>query len=656
MGILAFREFYLINIQAYVGAQNILDSKRFWAFVFVAFLAIGATISLLLGIVKKKTARIPKPFENLPVWVKVIISISLITLPGLIKWVFPLPNDFTYGYWMEFLSMFIIAVMIQSVSFRDESDPRKLLIIGSGILLAGTAHAILYKFSQVTNYPFTLYWSEGNRFFDYSVLFGKSRYLLASGEKINAFTSWGMQLPWAIPFVFPALTIGFFRFWYQLMWILPTFILGIAALTQIDKNRSSLIITVVFASWAFLFLDQGPIYAPLILGTILTVIAARMKMLPGVALIMVASYYTRSARWTWSYAPGLWAGLLALLAIEKPSFNKQGFRSLIKPAALGLAGYLGGQLIPSIIRSATSNADLLLLPNPIASTSRQPLLWERFLPNPTYPPGIFWALLWAALPVVLVIVVMIIKKEWKINWLQKLALLTVPGTFLVVGIIASVKIGGGSNLHNLDMFLISLVLISASLFSKTLREEDTTLTFSSITIVFIFIALISPTTFTLLGGSRLSLPANELSSEALVAVKKEVAEYSRKGEVLFIDHRQLLTFNQVESVPLVDQYEKKYLMDQAMADNEKYFNAFYKDLANKRFALIVNEPSNLVIRGSEYSFGEENDAYVKWVTIPLLCAYEPIYTSPQTSLELLVPRTTSIPDSLNCDMILPALK
>ena len=86
-----------------------------------------------------------------------------------------------------------------------------------------------------------------------------------------------------------------------------------------------------------------------------------------------------------------------------------------------------------------------------------------------------------------------------------------------------------------------------------------------------------------------------------------------------------------------------------MAENKDYFTAFYNDLSNKRFVLVVNEPTNLVIRGSEYSFGEENDAYVKWVTMPLLCFYEPLFSSPETSLELLIPRKEPPPEYLNCN-------
>jgi hypothetical protein len=295
-----------------------------------------------------------------------------------------------------------------------------------------------------------------------------------------------------------------------------------------------------------------------------------------------------------------------------------------------------------------SNAALRLLPNPAASTTRQPLLWERLFPNPTFPPGILGGLAWATLPMVIWMAVLLISRKWSVNWLQKTAALIVAGIFLVIGIIASVKIGGGSNLHNLDMFLVSLLLIAASALNHSKPQETANGARSPLLNLLLAVVLIAPVTYNMSSGSRLVLPAQEKTEETLTVVQNKVEEYSQTGEILFIDHRQLLTFNLVKNVHLYDEYEKKYLMDQAMAANEPYFRGFYEDLRNHRFALIINEPANIIIRGSEHSFGEENDAYVKWVTQPLLCAYEPIYTSVENSLQLLVPRSSAPPVELGC--------
>jgi len=655
LAIFAFNEFYNLNIFPYVGSQNIWDSKRFIAFLVVIALSLLFAIYCLMGILKNRKFVESDIQKKIPGWLKLFIAVFLILLPGLVKWILPLPANFSIGFWMEFFLIFLIALGITSQSNMNRASWHEMIRIGCYILLAGAGHSVFFKFSQVTNYPFTLYWSEGNRFFDYSALFGSSRYSLSNGEVIKAFTTWGMQLPWAIPFVIPGLSIGAFRLWYQLMWILPTFVLGIVAANRIRSDKSKLFIVLVFASWTFLFLDQGPIYAPLVIGAILTLIAVRARLLPAFLIILAASYYTHSARWTWSYAPGLWAGLISLLAIKDPSLNKKGLNLIVRPVTLGLAGYLGGQLIPSIIKSINSSSSVALLPNAAASTSRQPLLWDRLFPNPTFPPGILWALVWAVMPVIILMVVFLIQHRWRTNWLQNLALLIVPGAFLVVGIIASVKIGGGSNLHNLDMFLVSWVMIASSVLTSIFKENENPIQFSPIASIFLLIFLVSPVTFSLLVGERLSLPPKEKITEALAAVQNKVEQFRQQGEILFIDHRQLLTFYFVDNVPLIDEYEKKYLMDQAMADNKDYFSAFYNDLSNKRFVLIVNEPTNLVIRGSEYSFGEENDAYVKWVTIPLLCFYEPLFSSPETSLELLLPRKEPPPEYLNCDLLSASL-
>jgi hypothetical protein len=62
-----------------------------------------------------------------------------------------------------------------------------------------------------------------------------------------------------------------------------------------------------------------------------------------------------------------------------------------------------------------------------------------------------------------------------------------------------------------------------------------------------------------------------------------------KGEILFIDQRQLLTFDYVRA-PLVVEYEKKLLQDRALSANQSYFQPFYEDLAQHRFSLIYKQP------------------------------------------------------------------
>jgi hypothetical protein len=144
------------------------------------------------------------------------------------------------------------------------------------------------------------------------------------------------------------------------------------------------------------------------------------------------------------------------------------------------------------------------------------------------------------------------------------------------------------------------------------------------------------------GAAPLRLPPTRVVEEAIGYIRNEVTQASKLGEILFLDQRQLLTFGYVDNVPLVTDYEKVYLMNQAMSGNANYFESFYEDIVHHRFTLIISEPLKVVYQGSNHHFGDENDAWVKWVSEPVLCYYEPIATFKEVRTQLLVPRIDPI--------------
>jgi hypothetical protein len=82
------------------------------------------------------------------------------------------------------------------------------------------------------------------------------------------------------------------------------------------------------------------------------------------------------------------------------------------------------------------------------------------------------------------------------------------------------------------------------------------------------------------------------------------------------------------------------MMDKAMANDAQYFQQFYRDLADKRFTLIVIEPLYENLQSDEYGFQEENNAWVKWVSMPLLCFYAPVNTLGEARTQMLTPRAS----------------
>jgi hypothetical protein len=145
------------------------------------------------------------------------------------------------------------------------------------------------------------------------------------------------------------------------------------------------------------------------------------------------------------------------------------------------------------------------------------------------------------------------------------------------------------------------------------------------------------------------LPSEADTAKALKTIQAEVESASLQGDILFIDQRQLLTFGYVKRVPLVPEYDKKVLINQAMSEDTAYFSAFYKDLANRRFALIITNPLHERIQTDLDEFGEENNAWVTWVSGPVLCYYEPLNTLKKVTVQLLVPRQ----DVSGCEQKLP---
>jgi hypothetical protein len=119
--------------------------------------------------------------------------------------------------------------------------------------------------------------------------------------------------------------------------------------------------------------------------------------------------------------------------------------------------------------------------------------------------------------------------------------------------------------------------------------------------------------------------------------------------VLFIDQRQLLTFGYIKNVPFIPEYEKKILMQYALSADENYFLNFYDDLAKQRFALIISDPLYIPVKDSSFEFGEENNAWVKWVSAPLLCYYDQKITLKEVKVQLLVPKSGPV----DCSAQLP---
>ena len=75
-----------------------------------------------------------------------------------------------------------------------------------------------------------------------------------------------------------------------------------------------------------------------------------------------------------------------------------------------------------------------------------------------------------------------------------------------------------------------------------------------------------------------------------------------------------------------------------MGNNQFYLQPFHQYLRDQRFALIIADPQNTTLQGRGHQFGEENDAWVKGVSVPLLCSYYPKVTLSEVNVIIYAPR------------------
>jgi hypothetical protein len=645
-----------------------------WGLGYGFFILLCVAYMLLVGLalfIPGKLvffARLFKAMEGLGLFRWLLVAV-LIILP---VWFFQYSSWGVVfdGIYIRLLMWMWIVLLISLLIGQTGMRASLLSNVLLAALLTGCAFAVAAAFVNVTDYPFSLGWSEGNRLWDYSLFFGRARYIYPADRPLAPFLDIGRELLGGVPFIFPNLTILAERLWLAVMAVFPYLVFGLLAFRSPGTGFKTGLLA---GLWGFLFVAQGPIHPPLLLCAILVALAWRRPLWLAVPLIAMAAFFAETSRFTWVFAPAMWAGMLELGGSTADPNKKDWYRAV----AVGLAGLFGGLAGPRLVNALIGrNAGGLTLALVSNAVTGQPLLWYRLLPNATYSAGILLGLLIAVGPLLAVLIYLAVTGRWVTSFWQRPAILACLLAFLGVGLVVSAKIGGGGDLHNMDMFLIGMLFVAALAWraggAEWLRSAEN---FPGWMRGLMLLLVVLPAIPSLAGlrpisfardlswlvtltdtaenskASRVldTLPSDQKVQSSLEVVRGQVENAQTHGPVLFMDQRQLLTFGFVRNVPLVAEYEKKVMMNMALGANQAYFQPFYDDLAAHRFALIVSDPLLAPVKDSDYQFGEENNAWVKWVVKPVLCYYEPVKTISEVRVELLVPAH----DQRDCSQELP---
>ena len=429
---------------------------------------------------------------------------------------------------------------------------------GVALLVTTLGYTSIYKLASfipdVSSYPFSLGWSEGSRYYYASLWLSKHVYGLSVPPSVLHPTRYLLQ---ALPFLVPGSSLWFSRFWQVILWVVTAALSSFLLVRRLalPARRKPLVITLSMILWGFIFLFQGPVYYHLQFMVILILWGFdRQRFWRNLILVLIGSLWAGISRINWLPVPGLLAA--ALYMLEASVGNKSFIKYLIPPAVWVLAGTGIGFVSQSAYQQWSGNP-----PAWFGSSFTSDLLWYRLLPNPTYPMGILLSAILVSLPIIGLIFIRLINRWREFHLIRLSGLAAILGVLFIGGVIVSLKIGGGSNLHNLDAYLALLFVIGSYIYfdrfepdhPAQLSENGEALTpaqpsqlLGTIENVFVAGALIIPMYFTLSTGGQIPRRDFAAAQTALQTINTATQQVANKGgEVLFISQRHLLTFDEV---------------------------------------------------------------------------------------------------------------
>ncbi len=519
--------------------------------------------------------------------------------------------------WLIFGSALISSLILYKIS-----NLKILTSITLPFLITCTIYAFLILISPISNYPFSEGWSEGSRFYYGSLFFSNLIY----GKKM----AWPVLHParyllQSVPFAIGVTNILFHRIWQSLLWLVLLWGTSKAIIKRqfIDDKW----INICLISFCFFYLLIGPVYYFLTLCFIPILLWAKNdKPFTTLGLVVFCSIWAGICRLNWIVVPA--AISILLYIIEVPIENKKLFRYMYWPVIWAVAGVLAAYITNRIYIFLSGNPPYLF-----GSALESNLLIDRLFPNSTYSLGILLSSLMTFLPLLLVVNLPNLFR--KLGILRSLIAIITLLVFYIGGIVVSLKIGGGSNLHNFDAFIVILLIIGSygfkSSYKSLLQENPGSLPILKIGILLLII------TFGLLNSiSIVNYPSTKVISKEINTLQNIINKNDHL--VLFISERQLLSTKTIYVKNFEEKYENVFLMEMVMSNNSVYLSNFRSDISNKKFSLIVTRPINANLQDKRSRFNIENNKWVNKVEKPVLESYKLIVLLPISNIEIYIPK------------------
>ena len=598
-----------------------------WFFLVLACLIVASILYIYLGKGQFKFSnQLPIRIPEIYIW---IVAIPLVSIPALLTFLYPLQIVYhVSGKTLLLLLGSGISVWLLQFSRKKRSASINFLLL---FLLGGVIYRGGMFVPDVQSVPFALGWSEGSRYYNASLFLGSSIY----GEYVSLpVLHPSRYLLQSFPFLIGSYSIRIHRMWQVILWIGMT---GLGSYLFLKKiNFSNKLFGIILGLWTFLYFFQGAVYYHLMVCVIIILWGYKSNR-PWRTLffILIASIWAGISRVNWWPVPALLAVTFYLL--ETPVKKQFWLEYLKYPLIWSLVGGVTS-LLTNRVYAIISKNDV----SQFSSSFTSYLVWSRLLPNVTYRPGILSGLLFVILPLFILVVMKIRNNGWRtyFDWIRVFGLLGILSAFGLGGIIVSVKIGGGGDLHNLDAFLVFFLIISIYIITnRFVPELDKELGPFKFNFSLIFLVIFIPVLHTIQNNVSWTFKDINQQNKDITQLQEAINLINEEpGDILFITERQLLTFNKIQGVALVPDYEKVFLMEMVMSHNQAYLENFHQKISEHEFSAIVLDPITTYVETKQDAFWVENNLWVDQVIIPILEDYEPVISFQNKTINLLIPR------------------
>lgn len=545
--------------------------------------------------------------------------------------------DFVPQVWLFFLfagagAFFITALWRKTTYFWALLFT--VVVYGAGVKALG-------YLPDISAYPFSLSWSEGSRYYYASLPYSRALY----GTQFPlSFLHPSRYLLQSMAFLAPEAGIYFHRLWQVVLWLALSFLTGLVLARYFKTDR--LLIKLAGAAWAALFVLQGPVYYHLLVCVILVLWGFdRDRFWKTLVFVLLASIWAGISRVNWIPVPAMLAATLYLL--EKPFCASRPAGQVAQGWLAGAARYFWPPLVwggAGVAAAIAAQAAYVPLSghqdaSSFGTSFQSALLWYRLFPSPTYELGVLPAILLVSAPLLI-----LIGGNWlhgREHWhpLRVLGITVMAGMLFVGGLVVSTKIGGGSNIHNLDAYLAILLVVGGMIGMGNFGSETGGWARVWRPAPLMLALVLVPVIWNLNIGDPFVKRDFVQAAYDLNKLNNSVQEFAGKGEVLFITQRQLEVFHLVPDVRVVPDYELMTLTEMSISNNQAYLDHFYQDLQDHRFALIVADRQESTIKDPRKdAFAEENNAWVNNVSTYIQKYYQEELFFDTQGIQLLVPK------------------